>query len=72
MVEDSRLPGGCHTIDHRPELTLQGAMAVFSRHFDGRYRVRKPAIMIGKWFTVERTPFTAARVALKQTSVFDD
>lgn len=55
------------TVDHNPELTLQGAMAVISRHFGGRYHMRQLDMMMAKWIIVEKTPFTAARVRLKRT-----
>ena len=55
------------TIAHKPELTKEGAMEVFAKHFAGKYRVA-PFRGLFRDFVIEKNPFVGVAVKLEQSS----
>lgn len=54
------------TVAHKPELTKEGAMEVFARHFSDKYRVA-PFRGLFRDFVIEKNPFVGVALKLEQS-----
>jgi hypothetical protein len=58
-------------VGHKPDLTKEEALAIFKKHFDGKYLVeewKQPMQLVSRDFALAKNAFVGVTVKLEQTA----